>query len=374
MKRNFGCLLVISLVVLVFGTDTRARMVFLDRFEYAAGRNDTNAPQIFVQNGWSTAKTQQTEPGAHGYFHTVTSIPGYNGPMPGTNSTRVLAIEALPATLRVPGSPFAQTDFYLQYGNGSSSAYDDTIPGDVWFQFWLYPQNYGNQLSQYSTRNKFMYVCNTDYPCHSHLWMVTSGSPFGPNAVNPFPFGDPSQGNFYFLLRNNAGVSQINNTTGDPYATDAVGSTNNSNPTEWMRPNRWTLVKMHMRTTATSGNAFEMWLRPLGGQWVKVSEWIGGVTPGFSWNVPAEHVGGHRVFRMPTTVSDHDYYMYMDDFAIATTEQDLPTYGGGSGTLTAPTNLRIIGDALLDGSLFFSPGSVLKRLSFGGESARNGND
>ena len=370
MKRNLGGVLVITLVLLVFGADARARMVFLDRFEYAVGRNDPNAPQIFVQNGWSAAKTQQTSPGARGYLHTVTSIPGYSGPMPGTNSTRVLAMEALPVTLLQPDDPFAQTDFYLQYGNGSSSAYDDTIPGDVWFQFWLYPQNYGSQMSSYGTRNKFMYVCNTDYPCHSHLWMTTSGSPtYNPN--NMFPLGDPAQGGFFFTTRNNAGVSQITNTTGDPDATDAMGS---PNPTEWMRPNRWTLVKMHMRTTATTGNAYEVWLRPLGGQWVKVSEWIGGVTPGFTWNIPAEYVGGHRVLRLPTTVSNNDYWMYMDDFAMATTEQDLPTYADGGTTLRTPTNLRIIGDALLDGSLFFSPGTVLKRLSLGNESARNGND
>ena len=76
--------------------------------------------------------------------------------------------------------------------------------------------------------------------------------------------------------------------------------------TEWMRPNRWTLVKMHFNTTSTTGNSWEMWLRPYGGTWLKVAEWIGGVTPGFTWDIPAGSVGGHRVLRMPTTV-DHDY-------------------------------------------------------------------
>jgi hypothetical protein len=332
-------------------------MVFIDRFEYAVGRSDANAVELFMQNGWSGGKSQQSSSGAHGYMHTVTSIPGYTGSFPGTNSTRVLAIEALPASLRGASDPFAQTDFYLQLGDGTSSASDDHIPGDVWFQFWIYPQNYGNQMSRYSS----------NYPCHSHLWMLMSGSPTY-NPDNMFPQGNPSEGHFFFTLRNNAGVSSITNSTGDPYAADAIGS---PNPSEWMRPNRWTLVKMHMRTTSTTGNAFEVWLRPYGGAWVKVSEWIGGVTPGFTWNIPAEHVGGHRVFRMPTTVSDNDYWNYMDDFAMATTEQDLPVYADDRSP-SAPTNLRIIGAALLDGSLLFSPASVLEQLSFVEESERDG--
>jgi hypothetical protein len=165
----------------------------------------------------------------------VTSIPGYSGPFPGTNSTRVLAIEARPVTLQ-GDLPFAQTDFYLQLG-GNSSAYDDYIPGDVWFQFWIYPQNSGSQISTYGTRNKFFYVCNTDYPCHSHLWMIMSGSP-SYNPDNMFPLGDPSRGEFLWPLRNAAGVSEIINATGEPYAQGNIGS---PNPTEWMRPNRWTL-------------------------------------------------------------------------------------------------------------------------------------
>jgi len=336
LKRNLAFLLVVAIALLLLENSARARVVFSDRFEYAVSRSDPNAAQVFVQNGWSHAKTQQNSRGAHGYLHTVTSIPGYSGPFPGTNSSRVLAIEALPRTLQV--GPIGQTDFYLQLG-GNSSAYDDYIPGDVWFQFWIYPQNSGSQLSTYSARNKFFYVCNTDYPCHSHLWMVMNGSPT--YSDNMFPAGNPSRGEFFFTLRNNAGVSNITNSTGDPYAQDAISS---PNPSEWMRPNRWTLVKMHMRTTSTNGNSFEVWLRRYGGSWVKVSEWIGGVTPGFTWSIPAEHVGGHRVLRMPTTVSDNDYWLYMDDFVMATTESDLPVYpdAGNTPSPQPPTNVRII--------------------------------
>ena len=107
-----------------------------------------------------------------------------------------------------------------------------------------------------------------------------------------------------------------------------------------MRPNRWTLVKMHFNTTNTTGNSWEMWLKPYGGGWTKVSEFIGGRTPNFSWNIPSASVGGHRVLRMPTTVGGptsqwYDYWMYMDDFVMATTEGDLPVYGD-SGQTTDP--------------------------------------
>jgi hypothetical protein len=324
MRRNLTFFLVVAIALLLLENSARARVVFSDRFEYAVSRSDTNAVELFKQNGWSHAKTQQSSKGAHGYLHTVTSIPGYSGPFPGTNSSRVLALEALPRTLQV--GPIGQTDFYLQLG-GNSSAYDDYIPGDVWFQFWIYPQNSGSQLSTYGARNKFLYVCNTDYPCHSHLWMLMSGSPtYNPDKM--FPLGHPSRGEFFWTLRNAAGVGSIKNSSGDPDASDNISS---PNPSEWMRQNRWTLVKMHMRTTSTTGNAFEAWLRPYGGSWVKVSEWIGGVTPGFTWNIPAEHVGGHRVLRMPTTVSDNDYMLYMDDFVMATAESDLPVYPDGPG-------------------------------------------
>jgi hypothetical protein len=351
MRRNVAFFFVIAIALLLLESHTRARVVFSDRFEYAVGRSDPNAVNLFVQNGWSHAKTQQNASGAKGYLYTVTSIPGYSGPFPGTNSSRVLAMEALPITLGF------QTDFYLQLGNPSSSAYNNTIPGDVWFQFWMYPRS-----GQFGTHEKFLYACNTDYPCHSHKWMVMTSST-GNNPNNMFPFGHPTNGDFMWLLRRADGVSEIINTTGEP---DSQGAISSPNPTEWMRPNRWTLVKMHFNTTRTSGNSWEVWLRPYRGGWTKVSEWIGGVTPGFTWNIPAEHVGGHRVLRMPTTVG-YDYLLFMDDFVMATTESDLPVYSDSTGTPgptpgpRPPADLRIIREAL-HSALLRSPATFLKPL------------
>lgn len=366
MNRILNLLMVVAVVFLAFGSNPRAVMRFMDRFEYAVDRSDAGASAIFRQAGWSAAKTQQSA-NANGYLYTTTSIPGYNGPFPGLDSSRVLAIEARPGTLQ------GQTDFYLQLGNGDLASFDDYIPGDVWFQFWIYPQNYGDQISRYGTRNKFLYACNAPYPCHSHLWMMEQGA----SAYNPhngYPLGNPSTGGFLWNVKDNDGASVINYTRGgDPSSADSLGQNDLS---EWMRPNRWTLVKMHFNTTATTGNSWEMWLRPQGGVWTKASEWIGGRTPGFTWDIPSGSVGGHRVLRMPTTVGApssqwYDYWMYMDDFAMATTEQDLPVYADDRFP-RAPRNLRIIGAALLDGSLFISPAKVLKRLSNGDEPAANG--
>lgn len=69
-------------------------------------------------------------------------------------------------------------------------------------------------------------------------------------------------------------------------------------------------------------------MKPLGGRWMKVAEWIDGQTPNFSWIIPTQNVGGHRVFRMPTTIEGADSWIYMDDFAMATTEDSLPVYDG----------------------------------------------
>jgi hypothetical protein len=241
-----------------------------------------------------------------------------------------LAIEALPGTFQ------KQTDFYLQLGHGTAAAYDDYIPGDVWFQFWVYPQNYGNQMSAYGTRNKFFYVCNTEYPCHSHLWMIGQGAPtYDPS--NHLPLGNPSRGEFVWNMHAASGASIINNAN-NPDSADSIGPNNMS---EWMKPNRWTLVKMHFNTTRTTGNSWEVWVRPFGGEWTKVSEWIGGRTPGFTWDIPSASTGGHRVLRMPTTIGSptsqwHDYWMYLDDFVIATTEQDLPVYDDGGERAPMP--------------------------------------
>jgi PKD repeat protein len=282
-----------------------AGVTHFDDFEYTIDRDSNSDPtgvnNAFVsQGGWSYVKAVNISGSHNGYLYTVDTIPGYSGGFPGSDSTRVLAIEAR------PGSMGSQTDFYLQYG--SDSAQENTIPADVWFQFWVYPNYYNDpadindQLSTYDGRFKFIYPCKSTYPCTlgNLNWLYslghTTGEPHWANEDNRelyMTIVDPF--NLY-----------IDYQLAPDYNQFKLGQTDVD---ENLAPNRWTLVKIHIDTSTTSGS-YEAWLKPLGGSWVKVAEWIDGVTPDFSWIIPEEDVGGHRVFRLPTTIDDMDSWIY----------------------------------------------------------------
>jgi chitodextrinase len=293
--------------------------IIFDQFEYLVGREDPNAPQLFMNNGWSWAKTQQSTNGALGYLYTVDAIPGYTGQFPGGGS-RVLAIEALPGVFG------GQTDFYLKYGG---EAYPrETVPGNVWFQFWIYVNNYGDQQSQIGTRDKFIYPCDGYYPCSAstgggNKWLFEVGASI--NGTNPN--GLPSPGNLYMYSRDNT-VGDVNNSlapSGDQSKLSQQDTVNH------IRPNTWTLVKLHW-DTSTSNGTWEAWITPMGQPTVKISEWISGVTPNFTWLIPDQYVGGHRQFVMPSTIpgpNNSEYYnfwIYMDDFVMASSQEALPVY------------------------------------------------
>lgn len=312
--------------------------MFFDSFEYVADRSDSNVGVIFRKQGWNGVKTQQVEPNRHplGYIYTTDTVLGYeSGILPGTNSNRVLAMEALPTTLGHydgPGTFWGnmQTDFYLEYGqvDGPPGA----IPADVWFQFWMYttPQTLGGKHGPggFERGMKFLYVCNGSYGCQTESWMVTLGSTSqNPNWVElSSGLGEPVPDIFLQMRGNEAAWSPGH------YAGDQFGQTNIS---EWIVSERWQLVKMHIDTSGPQGS-FEAWIRPLGGSEVKVAENIGGVTPGFDWPL-TQGSNGHRVLRMPTTVGSrhvvsnfgklsYDHTIYLDDFTMARSEDDLPEY------------------------------------------------
>ena len=98
---------------------------------------------------------------------------------------------------------------------------------------------------------------------------------------------------------------------------------------EHLESNRWTLVKIHYDTSGkhNSQGIYEAWLKPMDGSWTKVADWKGGMTPDFSWPLDkAGGYGGHGMFRMPTTVDKFDSWIYLDDFAMASSEEGLPRY------------------------------------------------
>lgn len=304
------------------------KLIFCDGFEYDVPRNDRHARPAFITEGkWSGVKSENATGKGLGYLYTTNRIPGYQGPFPGRNSQRVLAIEARPKTFN------NQTDFYLQYGGGRDD--EDAIPPDVWFQFWIYPNYYDDpqdqedQLSGFGRGFKFIYPSVTGgYPTHP-AWLFTLGR----SSHVVLKDRDKSfytEAAVHDLLLSLPAESGAEIRKAAPWDRWKLGQTSLD---ERILANRWTLVKLHLDTSTASGK-YEAWLTPLGGKPVKVAEWLDGVTPDFSWRIPAEKVGGYRCFRMPTTIGsfgerardNQDCWIYLDDFAMASAEDGLPKY------------------------------------------------
>jgi len=312
---------------------------FLDNFNYTVNRTTTPSDSSGTNNpftstgDWSRAKAENISGSHLGYLYTVNQIPGYQGTFPGYNSTRVLAIEA------VPGSMGGQSDFYLQYGqeNGPTNA----VPADVWFQFWIYtaryndPADQNDQISAFGPRFKFIYPCNVAYPCSPG----NANNSYVPEFHWLNTFGSTTSEPLWYNL-GNEDISQLYITTIGPsdHPSNNVNTIVYSGPTtppendfkigqqtvsENIMPNRWTLVTIHYDTSTTAGT-FEAWFRPLGGTEVKVAEWISGSTPDFTWTVI--NPSGHSVFRIPTTMELYDSWIYVDDFVMATARSQLPVY------------------------------------------------
>ncbi len=306
--------------------------LFFDDFEYRADRDDANVPTIFQAHGWFDVKTEQSEPDRNplGYIYTTDTVTGYTGFLPGAYSNRVLAMEALPTSLGhyVGTETFwgdMQTDFYLQLGENT----DGTIPANVWFQFWLYTT--GGITGGITHTSKFFYPCNGPYGCDTEAWKVLMGTVSQNPHMENFPDvgGVPAADAFIHVDGNSALWNPGN------YIPSRMGHTDTS---EYIRGGQWTLVRIHIDTSGDTNpeGIFEAWMKPLGGSEVKVAEHIGGVSPGFTWPLN-EHLGrGHRTLRMPSTVggrevvenypASYDVTFFMDDFTMATSVDDLPSY------------------------------------------------
>ena len=147
-----------------------AGVIFYDGFEYEVKRDEVNAQPAFISQGkWSGVKSVSSGGrGANGYLYTADRIPGYTGAFPGRESKRVLAIEGRAGTLK------NQTDFYPRRGDGPA----DQVPGNVWFQFWMYtnyyddPQDKEDQQSAFPWGMKWIYPSATgNYPTHP-AWLL----------------------------------------------------------------------------------------------------------------------------------------------------------------------------------------------------------
>jgi len=294
--------------------------LFFDDFGYVVDKMDSQQAKIaaFNRAGWATVKDERTQPGrAWGYLSTVTSIPGYTGRMPG-GSGRVLRMEGRPS-MADSGN---QTDFYLGYGNPAGP--QTNVPGNVWFQFWIYVNDYGDERSHWAPRNKLIYpsddgTASGDGMENAYMIHIRPTNQAGVEQ----PYGPIISG-----VTHIEGANIISN------APEGVGRLgHNRTSSGHQMPNGWYLHKYHIDHSRVNG-IYEHWIRPMNGQWRKTSEWISGVTPGFTWITHAHQRAGHNLFKLGTTWgtaqsginTNYDAWLYLADFAMASNEADLPTY------------------------------------------------
>lgn len=298
-------------------------VLFFDDFDYTVERDTGDGQPFITEGGWGAFKDMRvSNPGAGGYLYTVSSIPGFQGSFPG-GSGRVLCLESRAGSEApevIPG--LTQTDFYLQYGEESTAVVGD-VPGDLWVQFWIYQQNYGNQMSQYNRDDKWLYPTRTGYPgtAGNTNWLAPMGTASGETTGAPWTELGPGPDRF---MRMGGPTADFLEAT--EYPTNATKLGHNLAPGSYIHANTWTLVKLHIDISGAQGR-YEAWLRPMGQGETKVAEWIGGQTTYFSWPIAAQHRDGHRLLRMPTTMNHFDSWTYLDDFALATSEGALPIYG-----------------------------------------------
>lgn len=344
--------------------------LFFDDFDYTVGRleeggeNNTSgsAYTTFTNAGWQGVRRAPTDvEGTEipAYLYTVSdaemrATTGYAGAMPGGPSERCLKHEFVQ-----PDSTHYGTDNWLQYGNGTTT----TMPGNAWFQFWIYVNRSGDEMSSFESRQKFIYPAN--WTTTDQAWIVSlSANSFDGLAITASETnGQPVNTNGCYIVIGDGNATGKHNFQGE--IKDEPGE-----DTRWLGPgpdgfvtpanallpmNAWRLVKIHLDTTSNAGGAaFEAWMAPIGGPFVKVSEFIDGVTPDFTWQgFDSAYESGRPGVRLFTTagwdtgIHDLEQFFYLKDFAIATAEGDLPTYGSNYEPMTAAGTFALSGNASL---------------------------
>ncbi len=280
-----------------------------------------------VDNAAQGNQSSQTGGGGRLYTVHVSEIPGHIGRSPGSTQ-RALCINSL------AGTTGKQTDFYFRIGSKLGD-----IPANVYFQFWVYVCCSGDQQTQFHAREKFIYPTRNTYPasprnngCHWLFELATS-------SYNPADKRIPNQGEVYALSADSTILSSIP-VWENPHAkangiTGRLGQTDFRAPL-WV-PNQWIETRIHYDTSGANG-VYEVWTRRPGQRWVKRTEWIGGTTVGgskFTWSIDPAFRDGHAMISVPTTMpgsgkaeAQYDAWIYLQDFAMAGSAADLPTYEG----------------------------------------------
>ncbi len=294
---------------------SHAAVIFEDDFEYVANRADTDVQIPFEAAGWSDAKAENSDYGSSGgYLYTRDDA---------TLGSKTLVMESLPTTVG------GQSAYHLLYGGVGLPR--GTIPANVWFQFWTYAVP-----GSLWDRQKFLYPCHTlaSYPCdpNSFLWLLgVHDRDF--TGVSDNETVAPNGGRYYRMT--------------SAYANNSAATAGNEQKMYhnlnhgYMAEGVWYLNRVHVDVSGPQGT-YELWVRQRGvATWTKEAEWIGGVTPNFDWPIPVGERDGARELAMPTTVDTYNSTTYMDDFVMATTADDLPTYSdAGPAPRFVPNFLR----------------------------------
>lgn len=304
--------------------------LLFDDFTYTLDRSQSGAGTAvtILQNGpdvgeWVTVRSENggDQEDGNGWVYIVDEPTGFSGTLPNPGG-RCLVMEGMPDT--VPPS-FIQTDFYLQYGNNTDPIEYGGIPPEFWMQFWVYSNNTGAEVSDHTARSKWMYGNASISAGQEGGFMLFTGiDAYQRNGWTT------TSGNFFigarpgYLAGPDTGANDASQSGGD---IDKLGANLANKP---VRGGHWTLVKIHFDVSGSQGS-LEWWQREQDEDFVKVGEYIGGVTPNFTWNTSANDRLGLSHFRMPTTVNGlvagaTIYWMYFQDFTIATEENLLPTY------------------------------------------------
>lgn len=276
------------------------RLLLFDDFEYDVDRSATDAEQQFQVRGWTDAKANNSRWGrGNGYLYTRFDA---------VRNSRVLVMESLPSTApNPPAFPYRQTDYWVKYGREDAPL--DTVPADIWIQFWLY----ATPESRFH-RSKFIYPCRGPYPCTTErfAWLIGWHHECGTDE-------DPrlaQEGEWFWSVR----APLANNHVVPEWDRDKLYQNLGCLP---MQRGQWYQFRFHINTSNAQG-VYESWVRTRGSStWTKLAEWVGGVTPNFVWAIPEAERVGNRVIAMPTTVNEEDSIIYLDDFAMATSESAL---------------------------------------------------
>ncbi len=280
------------------------RMIISDDFSYTAGRDDINARAAFLAQGWTGVKSNQTDPtrNPRGLLFT---------------SEGRLVMESFADTFT------NQTDFYLGLGSESSTNYEN-IPGRLRVEF----DYQVDPASQFDRHDKFLYPGRRYYPqgfirdpggnivldaegnqMMSYLWLLgTSTSSNETDGSTPVELGRGAD-LFMFLRPVHADFRMASEY---PTNKDKLGP--NLRTDIRLSPGCIHRVAIQIDTSTQSGR-FEMWI-----DGYKTHEWIDGVTPNFSWRIPASMVGGHTIMRTPTTLSGGHSITYLDNFKLGSYE------------------------------------------------------